>query len=328
MLITIISMKSKSALLIGILYKGTKYELKGCHNDVDNYNSFIKKRGYNDITVLKDTSTLKSKSNSKFKVGQPTKDKIIEGFNHLLNQARNKGVREFIIQFSGHGIKHTVRPISGTRTSNGYDTALIPSDFEKEGVVTQSLISAYLYKFPEGCRVLLIFDCCHSGTMTNLPYMLIHSTRFEKLNSLDFKANLLCIAGCTRDGKSVDVYNLNRDKSWSGALSWAILESLKIGEKITVTKILGNIRKLMIKYGYNQVPQITATWKFSPKEILAFDKKSLFFRNENIKNLNTTELINRLVAPKTVKELRAWRKEKRRIEKTGKLKLVKDKKTK
>ena len=44
---------NKIALMISINYTGTKYELKGCHNDVDNYKEvLIQNFGYNEKNII------------------------------------------------------------------------------------------------------------------------------------------------------------------------------------------------------------------------------------------------------------------------------------
>lgn len=299
----------KCALLIGVVYGGKSYQLKGCHNDIDHCRSYLREQGYRDIAVLKDDGSSKN---------QPTKEGILRELNRLVKRAQTDGARELVIQFSGHGVKHGVRAIKGTRTGGGFDTALLPSDGEKNGLLTQSTISAYLRLLPESCRVLLIFDCCHSGTITNLPYQLIHSHRFDRLNNVPFKATMLCISSCTREGKSIDVMH---DGGWMGALTREMLRLLRRGEEsgdLRIVSLLGDLRKAMMKHGYSQVPQISSTWKFGKRDSLAFGKKSLFFRKGGKGGKDETGKPRLPPKPKTVKELRRWRMEKRQLEREKK----------
>jgi len=55
---------------------------------------------------------------------------------------------------------------------DGFDETLIPVDFEKCGQIRDD----YLYKtlvcpMKEGVTMTCIFDCCHSGTVLDLPYI-------------------------------------------------------------------------------------------------------------------------------------------------------------
>jgi len=57
---------------------------------------------------------------------------------------------------------------------DGYDETLIPVDFEKAGQIRDDELYRYFVtKFKEGVLVTSLMDCCHSGTVLDLPYKFV-----------------------------------------------------------------------------------------------------------------------------------------------------------
>ena len=91
-------MENTLCILIGINYKGTKHELKGCINDVKLMENFfikylnIKKKN---IIILTDDTKIK-----------PTKFNIINQIKFNINKLNNnKKYKNLWIHYSGHGYK-------------------------------------------------------------------------------------------------------------------------------------------------------------------------------------------------------------------------------
>lgn len=54
---------------------------------------------------------------------------------------------------------------------DGYDETLIPVDFQQMGQIRDDDILRILVKpMPAGCNMTCLMDCCHSGTVMDLPY--------------------------------------------------------------------------------------------------------------------------------------------------------------
>ena len=89
--------RSRLALLIGIEYLGTTSELLGCQRDVANmYKMLTEQLGFssNNIQILTESS------------GQlPTRANILNSLTTLITQAKQRGSREVIVYYSGHGIQ-------------------------------------------------------------------------------------------------------------------------------------------------------------------------------------------------------------------------------
>lgn len=59
----------------------------------------------------------------------------------------------------------------GKDEADGMDETLIPVDYNKTGQIRDDEVFDMLVtKIPEGCTLTVIMDCCHSGTILDLPY--------------------------------------------------------------------------------------------------------------------------------------------------------------
>lgn len=81
-------------------------------------------------------------------------------------------VSQFVISvcnsIEGHGGK--LKDDSGDE-ADGYDETLIPLDYGQSGQIRDDDLLRYLVlKFQSGVFVTSLMDCCHSGTVLDLPY--------------------------------------------------------------------------------------------------------------------------------------------------------------
>jgi len=151
----------KKAFLVGINYRNTPNELRGCINDVNNHKAALKKHfGYEESNILV-LSEDESKDN------WPYKKRIIEGFQWLLQDAAEGD--QLFFQYSGHGSQMT--DTTGSEPS-GLSDCICPLDCDKpwpEFIILDTEIHKYVYdKLPSGVKLTALFDCCHSGTVANL----------------------------------------------------------------------------------------------------------------------------------------------------------------
>lgn len=149
------------ALLVGINYKGQQGELHGCVNDVIAMQRFIGQHGFSDTRVLVDDPSVSPLN--------PTKAAIIDGLRWLIAGA-NAGDSLFF-HYSGHGGQ--MRDAEGDE-KDGFDETIIPVDYRSAGQITDDVIFKELVApLPQGCQLTVIMDCCHSGTVLDLPYMFV-----------------------------------------------------------------------------------------------------------------------------------------------------------
>uniref|UniRef100_A0A7S2MZQ4 Peptidase C14 caspase domain-containing protein n=1 Tax=Zooxanthella nutricula TaxID=1333877 RepID=A0A7S2MZQ4_9DINO len=147
----------KRALLVGINYPGSRAQLSGCVNDITNQKAALLEHSSFDegeMCVLADEGS----------VELPTKSNIMAGLKWLLEGARAGDL--LVFHYSGHGSQC---PWGGVMAD-----CICPCDCLDKAwpgaVILDTEINEALYApLPRGCKVVAIFDCCHSGTVANLP---------------------------------------------------------------------------------------------------------------------------------------------------------------
>jgi len=153
---------TRYALLIGINYETHKQgRLRGCHNDVHNIMSYITNVGGFEpanITLLLDDG----------KHTMPTKHNIMNALDELTEKCE-AGDTAFV-HYSGHGA--TVRDKTGEEKS-GFCSTLVPVDYNQPGVgqiLDKQLYEDLVCAMPAETSMTCMMDCCHSGTVLDLPY--------------------------------------------------------------------------------------------------------------------------------------------------------------
>ena len=147
------------ALLVGVVSGGRHGDLKAPPNDIGHMKHFlIQHAGFEteQVTVL-----LEGTSRT------PTKANILAEFQKLVRHSKAQDT--CFIQFSGHG----------GRTS--HNLHIVPSDFAKAGPIRDEDIMRDLIKaMPAGVHTTMLIDCCFSGTLGDLPYVLkSHASKQE-----------------------------------------------------------------------------------------------------------------------------------------------------
>jgi hypothetical protein len=98
---------------------------------------------------------------------EPTKANIIDAYKTIIAQAEENDA--IFLHYSGHGTK--LRDDDGDE-SDGYDEALVPRDFQTNGMIRDDdLYELLLKNLPDGVHMTSLMDCCHSGTILDLPYL-------------------------------------------------------------------------------------------------------------------------------------------------------------
>mmetsp|Transcript_17002 Transcript_17002/g.33223 ORF Transcript_17002/g.33223 Transcript_17002/m.33223 type:complete len:401 (+) Transcript_17002:754-1956(+) len=169
------SSSQRKALLVGINYVGQKGELSGCHNDVISMKRFLIKEGFDEsnIRVLLDDGEAEN----------PTAENIMKGFDWL-TENNSKGDSLFF-HYSGHG--GYVADDNGDE-ADGRDETIVPVDYQSAGQIRDDLIFKELVlPVDEGIMLSCLMDCCHSGTVLDLPYMIKASSELD--SSAQMEAN-------------------------------------------------------------------------------------------------------------------------------------------
>jgi hypothetical protein len=153
-------MGRRKSLLIGINYTGSKNELRGCQQDIRNMVPFLESRGFSsdprNMVILAD-----DRSGSYMPTGQ----NILAAMEWLVSEPECS----LFLHYSGHGGQ--VRDPDGDRES-GFDDTICPVDFETNGQIdSDTLHKKLVTAMAPNCQMHVVFDCCHSGSAIELPYV-------------------------------------------------------------------------------------------------------------------------------------------------------------
>lgn len=233
------------ALLVGINYFDSPYQLYGCINDVNCVKSLLQSKNFNKITLLTDDN-----SNQ----GIPTKDTIINELINLLINA--KAGDSVFVHYSGHG---SDCPDRNNDELRGYDQMIIPIDFN---AIIDDEIRKIIDKYLKPNVTLFgIMDCCYSGSNWDLKYQHLDSFNKNKLTvntkQKETKGRVIMISGCTDKQTSADAFI---NGTYNGALTASFLECYnKLPPKdLTWRNLILGMRAYLKKYGYPQIPQLSS----------------------------------------------------------------------
>lgn len=270
----------KLAVVIGINYKGTNAELRGCINDANNMCSFLKTKinlTDNDIILLTDETQLK-----------PTRSNILNTLSSVIDKVKVESIETILLSYAGHG-SYTIDYNKDEKISegdaNGKDECLVPLDYSTKGLITDDeLFALFIKRIPKNCTLVSIMDCCHSGTILDLPYVYRctnngiieeHGTYFDDMSKI------IKISGCRDNQTSADAYI---NGSYQGAMTNTFLKILNDNNyNVSCRQLISRMKTYINNNGYQQIP----TLAFSRKEYL----DELFIGNE-IKETNITIVLN------------------------------------
>lgn len=185
---------TQRALLVGINYYGQTGQLSGCINDVMNVKKYIcHHHGFLEkhVLLLIDDG-----------VHKPTRENIIRALRRLVEQSKPGDSVYF--HYSGHG--GLLDPDYWNRFKAGkpdkdYDETLYPVDHVRAGQIRDfSLFNHFVKPMAAGVTVTCVMDCCHSGSVLDLPYSYRPTTdgtirMRQSMDSLTNLAFLYILAG-------------------------------------------------------------------------------------------------------------------------------------
>jgi len=260
---------NRKALLVGINAYGGANTLQGCVMDCRCYwNRVVKEFDYDCRVVIDARATLEN---------------ILHRFDLLCSETDRGDQVAFI--YSGHGSR--VRDRDGDELVDQMDECLCPVDMTWDYLLLDDLLAECLAKLHPQALAWLVFDCCHSGSMSKNPTLgasvnpVTRPTMRNRyiappfdieargtgaplpLNRLgktaqDAQSNVICLSAC-RDNQTAAEANLAGE--WRGAFSYYLLNVL--GKNPTPTAMLmGDIADNLKINGFAQLPVLTA-----PKEL-------------------------------------------------------------
>ena len=232
------------ALVVGINYVDTRLELQGCINDARNLSEYLVDS--KNVDSLDQVRCITDETEVK-----PTRETIINKYREMLDRAEAGDVLYFT--YAGHGTYTLDR--SGDE-EDGKDEVLVCLD--NTYISDDELKALTMEHLKEGVSVVILFDCCHSGTLMDLKYSYLSGGDYSKVEtntkSQETKGNVYLISGCRDDQEAADAY-INR--RFQGAMSWAFLRAMKEKKDISWKELLLRMRELLKPY-FTQIPQLSS----------------------------------------------------------------------
>lgn len=252
----------KKALLVGINeYKpDLNANLRGCVNDVEMmYYLLVHKFGFdpdNIRVIINDRATY---------------DNIIHRLEWLINDTKTGDFLFF--HNSSHGSQ--VRDRNGDELDDHLDEILCPYDLDWDRPLTDDILATIFDKIPNGVKLFMIADCCHSGTIARE----LNNPRYEKarfiLPPFDIRSRslnrelhkrkiiektrretqrVIVLSACRDNQTAADTYI---DGKYNGALSWAVYTTIMNNQNITYKQLHNNVCSLLKRNGFSQEPQLS-----------------------------------------------------------------------
>lgn len=249
-------MNNKLALLIGINYIGTPYELKGCINDVVNVKNML----VNNLRYKEDNIVMLT-DDPKIKGSYPTLRNILINIYKLVIYSTQHKNTEIWIHYSGHGtyMKGGDGEESFSDENDNRNECIVPVDFVDKGVISDDILNHYLMFLSSTSRCFVVVDACHSGTSLDLQYKLTDPMKsvYEKQNNKVMRSRIVCLSGCRDDQYSLEEVS---DGVHGGTLTNTLIQILEdYSYCIRLRDIILEIRNRINEKKINQVPQLTST---------------------------------------------------------------------
>ncbi|CAL0328173.1 unnamed protein product [Lupinus luteus] len=240
----------KKAVVIGISYRFSRHELKGCINDANCMRYFlINKFNFPEASIIMLTEE-EDPHGPKF----PSKHNIRMAMFWLVQGCRAGD--SLVFHYSGHGSQQ--RSYSGEEV-DGYDETLCPLDFETQGMIVDDEINATMVRsLPNGVRLHALIDACHSGTVLDLPFLcrMNRSGQYvwedHRPRSGIWKGSnggeVISFSGCDDHQSSADTSVLSKITS-TGAMTYCFIQAIERGHGATYGSILSAMRTAIKNVG-------------------------------------------------------------------------------
>ncbi|KAI9080599.1 hypothetical protein K1719_037460 [Acacia pycnantha] len=241
----------KKAVIVSILYWGSRHELKGWINNAKCMRHLlISKFKFPESSIL----TLTEEETDPYRI--PTKHNMRMAMFWLVQGCQPGD--SLVFHYSGHGSQQ--RNYNGDEV-DGYDETLCPLDFETEGVIVDDEINATLVRpLPRGAKLHALIDACHSGTMLDLPF-LYKTIRSGHCVWEDHRprtgvwkgsngGEVISFSACDDHQTCTDKSALSKITS-TGAMTFFFIQAIECGHGATYGSILNSMRTAIGNVGNN-----------------------------------------------------------------------------
>jgi uncharacterized caspase-like protein len=110
---------------------------------------------------------------------EPTRENILNAYRTLVAESKPGDVA--FCHYSGHGGK---LKDDNDDEKDGYDETLVPLDYASAGQIRDDdLYLTLIGKMPRDVQLTCVMDCCHSGTVLDLPYTFVGDGEQENMTA-------------------------------------------------------------------------------------------------------------------------------------------------
>jgi len=242
----------KFALLIGINYKGINgSELFGCIDDILNMRDML----ITEMKFLEDNITILCDDTEERDLF-PNRQNILNKLTDFINNKQPDD--ELWFHYSGHG---SIRKDRSNDEKYQLDSVMIPVDYQTNGIILDDEIYAIIKDV--NCELFLLLDCCHSGSICDLPWSYSYTDNMiikENINeNIVENSKIYAISGSTDKQLSIEKYDKFLQKK-VGALTNAFLMMLNVNKyNIRIEELFIEICKYLSHIGLEQTPILSTS---------------------------------------------------------------------
>lgn len=192
-----------------------------------------------------------------------TKAGLVRKLTDLAAQCQKEQLRFVWIHYSGHGV--SMRDMNGDETDRR-DEAIVPTDWDTEGVLLDDHISSLLKRFPAFTKIVVVFDCCHSGTIGDLMYSYEGNRMSVENRAGNTAARIMTLSGCLDSQtaeEDVDGVDANSgDPLMVGAMTKRLLQILrsKPAARTSAAILVSSLRADLKTAGFPQIPKLCSSY--------------------------------------------------------------------
>jgi hypothetical protein len=207
----------------------------------------------------------------------PTRNNILTNLSNLVNQSAN--LSEIWFHYSGHGSQ--IRAGANSTEIDKLEEVIVPIDYQKSGFIIDDEIFNIIKNVK--CKMILIFDCCHSGSMCDLQWSFLYTggsiMKSLNTNKSITNPNIFCFSGCKDSQTGADAYSVEQAQN-VGAFTDAFIQCLRDNQmNVDILKLYSDICVYIKSNGFTQTP-LFSTSSVSPSYTFSLANATNIVKND------------------------------------------------
>jgi len=207
----------------------------------------------------------------------PTRNNILTNLSNLVNQSAT--LSEIWFHYSGHGSQ--IKAGANSDEIDNLDEVIVPIDYQKSGFIIDDEIFNIIKNVK--CKMILIFDCCHSGSVCDLQWSFLYTggSIMKSLNTNKSIANpnIYCFSGCKDSQTGADAYSIEQSQN-VGAFTDAFIQCLRNNQmNVDILKLYSDICVYIKSEGFTQTP-LFSTSSVSPNYTFSLANAKSIVQND------------------------------------------------